>query len=91
MIARFALDLDANLKRLSEELRAESYRPQRIRRHYIPKPGSQEKRFGGRGKRDNRISLPLSCSRSVKTCLARVSSAPAHLCPLVFCRVQLRT
>ena len=59
MIARFALDLDANLKRLSEELRAESYRPQRIRRHYIPKPGSQEKRFGGRGKRDNRISLPL--------------------------------
>jgi RNA-directed DNA polymerase len=43
-IEHFASDLDANLKRLSEGLRTGSYRPQAIRRHYIPKPGSQEKR-----------------------------------------------
>ena len=35
---------EANLKQLSEALRTGSYRPQQIRRHYIPKPGSQEKR-----------------------------------------------
>ena len=43
-IAKYASDLDANLARLSEALRTGRYRPQRIRRHYIPKPGSQEKR-----------------------------------------------
>ena len=43
-IARYANDLDANLACLSEALRSGTYRPQRIRRHYIPKPGSQEKR-----------------------------------------------
>jgi RNA-directed DNA polymerase len=36
--------LDENLKSLSEELRSGHYRPQQIRRHYIPKPGSKEKR-----------------------------------------------
>jgi RNA-directed DNA polymerase len=34
----------AGLARLSEALRTGSYRPQAIRRHYIPKQGSQEKR-----------------------------------------------
>src|SRR5258708_4820548 len=43
-IERFASDLDANLARLSEELRTGSYRPQAIRRQMIPKPGSREKR-----------------------------------------------
>jgi len=43
-IKQFALDLDANLKRLSEGLRNGSYQPQAIRRRYIPKPGSQEQR-----------------------------------------------
>jgi RNA-directed DNA polymerase len=43
-IAKYASDLDANLARLSEAVRSGTYRPQRIRRHYIPKPGSQEKR-----------------------------------------------
>ena len=43
-IEEFARDLDANLKRLSEGLRQGHYRPQAIRRHYIPKPGSQEQR-----------------------------------------------
>src|SRR5271157_6651829 len=36
--------LDEEVKKLSEQLRNGSYRPQAIRRHYIPKPGSQEKR-----------------------------------------------
>ena len=40
----YASDLDANLERLSESLRGGTYRPQAIRRHFIPKPGSQEMR-----------------------------------------------
>ncbi len=36
--------LDEEVRTLSEQLRSGSYRPQAIRRHYIPKPGSQEKR-----------------------------------------------
>ena len=43
-VAHYAKDLDANLKRLSEALRTGTYRPQAIRRHYIPKPGSREQR-----------------------------------------------
>lgn len=43
-IAKFEERLDENLKALGEELRSGRYRPQQIRRHYIPKPGSQEKR-----------------------------------------------
>ena len=39
-VERFAKDKDENLRRLSEELRQGSYRPQQIRRHYIPKAGS---------------------------------------------------
>lgn len=36
--------LEENLTSLSEELRSGLYRPQQIRRHYIPKPGSKELR-----------------------------------------------
>jgi RNA-directed DNA polymerase len=36
--------LEENLQKLSEELRCGQYQPQQIRRHYIPKPGTQEKR-----------------------------------------------
>ena len=43
-VEHFARDKDANLWRLSEELRRGNYRPQQIRRHYIPKPGSTEMR-----------------------------------------------
>jgi RNA-directed DNA polymerase len=43
-VTMFADRLEANLKKLSEELRRGEYRPQQIRRHYIPKPGSKEKR-----------------------------------------------
>jgi hypothetical protein len=39
-IEQYAENLDANLARLSHALRADTYRPQAIRRHYIPKPGS---------------------------------------------------
>lgn len=40
----FERDLMTNLKRLAEQLREGSYRPQAIRRVWIPKPGSKAKR-----------------------------------------------
>src|SRR5262245_20565451 len=43
-IKMFEAHLEENLKRLSASLRAGSYRPQSIRRVWIPKPGSKEKR-----------------------------------------------
>jgi RNA-directed DNA polymerase len=43
-VKMFADRLETNLKKLSEELRSGNYCPQQIRRHYIPKPGSKEKR-----------------------------------------------
>jgi RNA-directed DNA polymerase len=43
-IAMFETHLDDELRRLSEDLRDGTYRPQAIRRHDIPKPGSQEMR-----------------------------------------------
>ncbi len=43
-IAMFAKRLDENLEQLSEQLRRDAYRPQKIRRVQIPKPGSRERR-----------------------------------------------
>ena len=43
-VERFEQHLDENLEKLSQLLRDESYRPQAIRRVWIPKPGSPEKR-----------------------------------------------
>jgi len=43
-VAMYARNLEANLEGLSEELRKDLYRPRAIRRVYIPKPGSTEKR-----------------------------------------------
>jgi RNA-directed DNA polymerase len=62
-VDRYERDLDANLRRLSEELRTGSYRPQSIRRHYIPKPGSQEKRP---------LGIPTVRDRVVQTALRMV-------------------
>jgi len=43
-IDRFEADLEGNLRRLEESLRDGTYRPQAIRRAWIPKPGGREKR-----------------------------------------------
>ena len=43
-IAMFETRLDANLERQSQALRANTYQPQAVRRVWIPKPGSREKR-----------------------------------------------
>ena len=62
-IAMFEERLDENLRQLSEELRRASYRPQAIRRHYIPKPGTQEKRP---------LGIPTVRDRVVQTALRMV-------------------
>src|SRR5689334_19162657 len=51
---------EANLKKLSEDLRQGTYCPQQIRRHYIPKPGSQELRP---------LGIPTVRDRVVQTAL----------------------
>jgi len=43
-VDKYASNLEANLQRLHEQLQDDSYRPQAIRRHSIPKPGSKEMR-----------------------------------------------
>ena len=62
-IEDYAENLEANLARLSEALRTGTYRPQAIRRHYIPKPGSQEKRP---------LGIPTVQDRVVQTALRMV-------------------
>jgi len=62
-IERYAENLGANLAGLSEALRTGMYRPQAIRRHYIPKPGSQEKRP---------LGIPTVQDRVVQTALRMV-------------------
>jgi len=59
-ITMFDNHREANLKRLSEDLRKGTYCPQQIRRHYIPKPGSQEKRG---------LGIPTVRDRVVQTAL----------------------
>jgi RNA-directed DNA polymerase len=62
-IEHYATKLEANLGRLSEALRTGAYRPQAIRRHYIPKPGSQERRP---------LGIPTVQDRVVQTALRMV-------------------
>ena len=42
-ITDFDKDADARLEKLSEALRTNTYKPQLVRRTYIPKPGSSER------------------------------------------------
>ena len=62
-IAMFQTRQDENLKRLSEQLRTGTYLPQAIRRHYIPKPGTTEKRP---------LGIPTVRDRVVQTALRMV-------------------
>ena len=59
-IPMFEIRLDDELRRLSDDLRGGTYRPQAIRRHYIPKPGSQEMRP---------LGIPTVRDRVVQTAL----------------------
>jgi len=43
-VAHFERHAEAELQRLHEQLRAGTYRPQPVRRAWLPKPGSQEQR-----------------------------------------------
>jgi RNA-directed DNA polymerase len=54
---------EAELKDLSDALRTGTYRPQAIRRHWIPKPGSQEQRP---------LGIPTIRDRVVQTALRQV-------------------
>ncbi len=62
-IPMFAEDLEANLEALGAHLRADTYRPQPIRRHFIPKPGSREERP---------LGIPTVRDRIVQTALRMV-------------------
>jgi len=62
-VAMFEERLDENLKQLSDALRMGTYCPQAIRRHYIPKPGSQERRP---------LGIPTVRDRVVQTALRQV-------------------
>ncbi|SIO15469.1 RNA-directed DNA polymerase [Singulisphaera sp. GP187] len=62
-VTMFEDRLEENLKDLSDALRTGTYRPQAIRRHWIPKPGNQEKRP---------LGIPTVRDRVVQTALRQV-------------------
>ncbi|UCC28773.1 MAG: group II intron reverse transcriptase/maturase [Phycisphaerales bacterium] len=62
-IAMYEADLETNLQDLSDQLRNGVYCPQRIRRVYIPKPGSRERRP---------LGIPTVRDRIVQTALRNV-------------------
>ena len=62
-IAMYEADLEANLQDLSDRLRGGAYRPQKIRRVHIPKPGSRERRP---------LGIPTVRDRIVQTALRNV-------------------
>lgn len=62
-IADFAKDAETRLKQLSEALRSGTYKPQPVKRTYIPKPGSREKRP---------LGIPTIIDRIVQTALRNV-------------------
>lgn len=62
-VTEFAKDADARLEKLSEALRTGTYKPQPVKRTYIPKPGSREKRP---------LGIPTIIDRIVQTALRNV-------------------
>ena len=62
-VAMFEEQLDANLSKLSDALRTGTYQPQAIRRHWIPKPGTKERRP---------LGIPTVRDRVVQTALRMV-------------------
>jgi RNA-directed DNA polymerase len=62
-ITRFEGHLDEELRRLSDQLRTGTYCPQLIRRHSIPKPGTQDMRP---------LGIPTVRDRVVQTALRMV-------------------
>lgn len=62
-VAMYERRLDANLARLAAHLRDDTYRPQGIRRHWIPKPGSRDRRP---------LGIPTVQDRIVQTALRLV-------------------
>ena len=62
-IAMYETHLEANLEDLSDQLRRDAYRPRRIRRVYIPKPGGRECRP---------LGIPTVRDRIVQTALRSV-------------------
>jgi len=62
-IAQFELELEAHLTRLSQELRAGTYRPQNLRRKWVPK---------GEGDKRRPLAVPTVRDRVVQTALTLV-------------------
>jgi RNA-directed DNA polymerase len=62
-ITKFARDAEARLEKLAEALRSGQYKPLPVRRTYIPKPGSSEKRP---------LGIPAIIDRIVQTALRNV-------------------
>jgi RNA-directed DNA polymerase len=62
-VAQFDAHHDEELRRLAEDLRADTYRPQAVKRVWIPKPGSTEKRP---------LGIPAVRDRVVQTALLHV-------------------
>src|SRR6266850_1178180 len=62
-IEMFEADLDTNLRKVSQQLADGSYRPQAVRRKWIAKPGSSEKRP---------LGIPTVRDRVVQTAMRNV-------------------